>query len=333
MWLFWTPGVLALAAAAFLLARRLHAAREHAARLAARLAAVLAGREAGLAVWSPDGRLVACNPRFREFYPDVPLRPGLALEDLVRFTVTRGLVQVPEAEVEAWVQARLAGARAAACDVVRTADGRWLEIRVGPSGGGETLMLYADVTVAHEAAAALAERDAQLDGRAADLALLQAALAAAGGAGSFEAAARQINEQVCCWAGWPVGHAWRAADGGAALAPCPGTLVIDGDGFEPLRAALGAERPVRGEGLAGRVLQTGRVVWVANIESDPTFPTERRASMPGIRGACGVPIRRGEQVVAVLEFLAREQLVPADATARLLESVGRALGAVPERRG
>ncbi len=323
------PGVLALAATAFLLARRLHAARDHAARLGARLAAVLAGRAAGLAVWRADGRLAACNPRFREFYPDLPLRPGLALEDLVRATVTRGLVQVPEAEVEAWVQARLAGARAEACDVVRTADGRWLELRVAPSGGGETLLLYTDVTAAHEAAAALAERDAQLDGRAAELALLQAALAAAAEAGSFEAAAQRINELVCRWAGWPVGHAWRAADGGAALAPCPATLVVDGDGFEPLRAALAAERPARGEGLAGRVLQAGRVVWVANAESDPTFPAARLASMPGIRGACGVPVERSGQVVAVLEFLAREQLVPAESTTHLLEGVGRALGSVP----
>ena len=326
MWLFWIPGALALAAAVFLLARRVHVAREHAARLGGRLAAVLAGRAAGLAVCSPAGRLVACNPRFREFYPDMPLRPGLELEDLVRATVTRGLVQVPEDEVEAWVQARLAGARAAVCDVVRTADGRWLEMRIGPSDGGETLLLYTDVTAAREAAAELAARDAQLDGRAADLALLQAALAIAGEAGSFEAAARRINERVCRWAGWPVGHVWRAADGGAALAPCPEALVTDGDGFGPLRAALAAERPARGEGLAGRVLQAGRVVWVANAESDPTFPAERRASMPGIRGACGVPVRRGEQVVAVLEFLAREQLVPGEAAARLLESVGRALG-------
>ena len=329
MWLFWMPGVLALAGAAFLLARRLHGAREHAARLAARLAAVLAARAAGLAVWRADGRLTACNPRFREFYPDLPLRPGLALEDLVRATVTRGLVQVPEAEVEAWVQARLAGAREAACDVVRTADGRWLELRIGPSDGGETLLLYTDVTAAHEAGAALAERDAQLDGRAAELELLQAALAIAGAAASFEAAARGINERVCGWAGWPVGVAWRAADGGGALAPCPAALVIDGDGREPLRAALAAERPARGEGLAGRVLQAGRVVWVANAESDPTFPAARRASMPGIRGACGVPVRRGEQVVAVLEFLAREQLAPAESTTRLLDSVGRALGTAP----
>ncbi len=333
MWLFWTPGVLALAAAAFLLARRLHAARDHAARLGARLATVLAGRAAGLAAWSADGRLLACNPRFREFHPDLPLRPGLALEDLVRATVARGLVQVPEAEVEAWVQARLAGARAETCDVVRTADGRWLEMRIGPSDGGETLMLYTDVTAAHEAAAALAERDAQIDGRSAELALLQAALAIATEADSFEAGARLINERVCGWAGWPAGFAWRVVDDGSALEACPETLVVDDENLQPLQAALAAERPARGEGLAGRVLQAGRVVWVPNTESDPTFPAARRTSLPGLRGACGVPVVRGAQVVAVLEFLAREQLVPSEATTRLLEGVGRALGTVPERRG
>lgn len=337
MWLFWTPPLLALAAAAWLLARRLRDAREHAARLAARLAAVLAGAGAGLAVWSAGGRLVACNPRFREFYPDVPLEPGLELEDLVRFTVTRGLVQVADEQADAWVRARLDGARGGSRDVVRAADDRWIEMRFAPSDRGETLMLYADVTAAQEAGAALAERTAQLERRTADVDLLQRALDAAGEAGSFDAAARRINALVCRWAGWPAGHAWRVTSDGAALAPRPATLVLDGggaldeDGCALLRAALAAERPRRGESLAGRVLHAGRIVWVANTESDPTYTAARRARMPGIRGACGVPIRRGGKVVAVLEFLSREQLAPAERATRLLESVARILGAAPER--
>ena len=336
MWLFWMPPLLALAAATWLLARRLRAARGHAARVAARLAAVLAGAGAGLAVWNAGGRLVACNPRFREFYPDVPLEPGQDLEDLVRFTATRGLVQVADEQVDAWVRARLDGARAGLRDVVRAADGRWIEMRLGPSGGGETLMLYTEVTEAQEAGAALAARTAQLERRAADLDLLQRALDAAGEAGSFDAAAQRINALVCRWAGWPAGHAWRVASDGAALAPRPATLALDGggaldeDGCALLRAALAAERPRRGEGLAGRVLHAGRTVWIANTESDPTYSAARRASMPGIRGACGVPIKRGEQVVAVLEFLSREQLAPAERSTRLLESVARILGAVPD---
>ena len=73
-----------------------------------------------------------------------------------------------------------------------------------------------------------------------------------------------------------------------------------------LRAATGgAGGRAAGAGRGPRRARAadGRVVWVANVESDPTFPAARLASMPGIRGACGVPVKRGEQVVAVLDLL------------------------------
>ena len=101
------PPVLAIG----LLARRLHQARAHAARVEARLAAVLAAAGSGLSVWTAEGRLAACNARFRELYPGVPIKPGLELEDLLRLTAARGLVQVAEDDTEAWVQARLTGVR------------------------------------------------------------------------------------------------------------------------------------------------------------------------------------------------------------------------------
>lgn len=334
MSLVWTLLALALAlgAVAAALARRLHAARGHAARLGSRLASVLAGDSVGLAVWNAAGRLVACNPRFRDFYPGTPLRPGLEMEDLLRFTAARGLIQAPDDQVESWVGARLAGLREASRDVVRTADGRWLDIRIAPSDHGEVLMLYVDVTGARDAGAALADRDRELASRTADRDLLQRALDAASAAGSFESAARQVNGLVCRWAGWPVGHAYRAApDGSRRLDPVPEAAAIDGDDFEPLRPALARERPSAGDGLAGRVMQSGRVIWVANVESDPTFSAERRASMPGIRGACGVPVTCGTQAAAVLEFLSREPLVPSDSATRMLAAVGRILGSVLDR--
>ena len=322
----WAVLTLTLGAVAALLARRLHAARDHASRLGARLATVLAGDSVGLAVWNAGGRLVACNPRFREFYPETPIRPGLEIEDLLRFTATRGLVQAPEDQIESWVGARLNGVREASRNVVRTADGRWLDMRIGPTDHGEILMLYADVTDVHDAGAALVDRDRQIENRAADLDLLHGAIDATSAARSFDSAVRQVNRLICRWAGWPVGHAHRAAlDRDRRLDPMPEALVTDGDDIEPLRAALA--------GLAGRVVQSASVVWVANVESDPTFSAERRGRMPGIRGACGVPVTCGTQVVAVLEFLSREQLVPSEPASRLLGSVGRILGAMPGRRG
>ena len=97
----------ALAVTVGLLAWRLRATRAEAATAGARLAAMLESFSAGLAVWSPEGRLTACNGRFREFYPAVELKPGLEYEDFVRYAATRAIVLVPEAEIDAWIEARL----------------------------------------------------------------------------------------------------------------------------------------------------------------------------------------------------------------------------------
>lgn len=314
-----------------LLARRLHQARERTARVEARLAAVLATAGSGLSVWTAERRLAACNDRFRELYADVPIKPGLELEDLLRFTATRGLVQVPDDETEAWVQARLAAVREGAHTVVRTAAGGWLEMRAAPVDGGETLLLYTDITDAEETRGELAERTRRLAARTADLELLDDVLAAVA-ACPFEPAVARVIGHVCAWADWPVGRAWRVAGGDPPRCePLPEALVVRGAEYEPLRPLLADEPAADGDSLAVRAVRAGRVVWVANVEGDPAFQGDGRHALPGIRGACAVPIKRGQDLVAVLEFLSPNQLVPAEAATRLLDSVGLVLGAAAGR--
>ena len=317
------PPVLAIG----LLARRLHQARAHAARVEARLAAVLAAAGSGLSVWTAEGRLAACNARFRELYPGVPIKPGLELEDLLRLTAARGLVQVAEDDTEAWVQARLAGVREGQRAVVRTAAGRCLELLAAPVDGGETLLLYTDVTEAEETRGALAEQGRQRDRLAADLDLLRGAADAAGAGETFEATAARVVALVCAWSGWPAGRAWRVAGDPPRCEPLPGALVVNGADYEPLRPLLADASAADGDSLAARAVRSSRVVRVANVAADPAFTAGGRPALPGIRGACAVPVRRGQQVVAVIEFLSAEQLAPSEAAERLLESAALMLGA------
>ena len=321
-----------LAVVLFLVARRLYQARARVERLESRLASVLVRGETGLSVWSSEGRLVACNARFREFYPDVPIKHGLELEDLVRFTVTRGLVQVPEDEIESWVNERLAGMYQPRHDVARTADGRWLAFDIGPTNHGEILMLYTDVTDTHDAGTRRDELVAQVGARSAELDLLLRVVEISGHAGTFASAAQPIIGVVCEWTGWPEGHAYRVDLDTDQVEPIRDTLQAGNDAFASLRTALADERPHAARDLVGRVLRSGRVVWVAHVDSDPTFSGERREIMKGVRGACGVPVTSGDRVVAVLEFLSREPLVPVPSQAALLEAIGTILGWVSDRR-
>lgn len=317
----------ALVGALFLVALRLHQSRERVGQVQARLASVLGRNSTGLSIWSSDGRLVACNERFREFYPDVPINRGLEFEDLVRFTVTRGLVQVPDDEVESWVTTRLAGRNEPTHDVVRTAEGRWLAVDVGPTDHGEMLMLYTDVTERRDAEIGIVELTAQVRAREAEGDLLLGVVEATSGADSFESAARRLVDLVCDWAGWPVGHAYRVDAEASLVFPLPETRRTS-DAFASLQTAWDDVTPRPAEDLVGRVLQTGRVVWVASLQSDPTFSAEQRAIMTNIRGACGVPIARGGRVVGVLEFLSPEPLVPSPSQTALLRAVGEILGSV-----
>ena len=322
--------VVSLMAALALVARRLHTTRERLDRMESRLAAVLEGSDAGLAVWDPDGRLMASNERFREFYPTVQLKPGLVFEDLTRFTATRGLIQLPEDQIETWVEERLAGFGDVGHDLVRTSDGRWLEIDTRPTGSGEVLLLYTDTTHVREAEAALSDRSERLTRKAADLALLTDAIRIASTEMTPESATAAVVELVCAWAAWPVGYAYRVSGPGddLVLDPMPAWFA-DADVLDTcpgLRAMVEQRRLKRGEGTAGRALYTGRVSWIPNVAVDPSVGTEARSAMAGIRGACAVPVKHGDAVVVVLEFLARQQLVPDPSATRLLEATAETLG-------
>ena len=326
------PVAFVLVAALALVARRLNTTRERLDRLESRLAAVLEASDAGLAVWDPDGRLLVCNKRFREFYPTVQLKPGLVFEDLTRLTATRGLVQMPEDQMETWVDARLAGFGDVGHDRLRTSDGRWLQIDMRSTGSGEVLLLYTDTTHLLEIEATLSDRSEQLARQSADLTLLIDAIRIASMETSPESATAAVVALVCVWAAWPVGYAYRVSgpSDDLMLDPMPAWFA-DADAVQTcpgLRTMVEQRRVKRGEGPAGRALDTGRVSWIPHVAVDPAIEPETRSAMAGIRGACAVPVKHGDAVVVVLEFLAREQLVPDPSATRLLEAVAGTLGRV-----
>ena len=319
-----------LAALLALVARRLQTTRVRLDRMESRLASVLEGSDAGLAVWDPNGRLVACNKRFREFYPTVELKPGLVFEDLTRFTATRGVIQLPDDQVETWVEARLDAFAKGGHDLLRTSDGRWLDVDTRPTGSGEVLLLYTDTTDVRETEASLSDRSKRLERQAVDRALLTDAIRIGSTATTPGSAMAAVVALVCAWAAWPVGYAYRVSGRGddATLVPIPAWCAEPdaGETFSGLRAIVEERQLKAGEGIAGRTLYTGRVSWVPNVAVDPSIDAEVLDRMTGIRGACAVPVRYEDTVVAVLEFLARDQLVPDPSMTHLLEATAEMLG-------
>lgn len=313
------------------LAWRLRAVRASEVRARARLAALLAGDRAGLAVWDAGGRLAACNERFREFYPAVTLKPGLEFEDLVRYTATRAVVVLPEAEIDAWIAERLERRGEPAAETRRTPDGRWLEIRTRPTEQGETLLVLADVTAARTAASGPAVPESSASGPAA-VGLLQEAMALGREAVSFHQAVRELTRRLAEWGGWDAGAAYLApADGGGALVSTGVWHVGDGRAVPAeTRAALDACCGDAEDHVLRRAV-SGESTWVANVAVDPRLSDARRTALGSLRSVHAVPVASRGQVVAVLELFAAAPTAPDPARERLAAAAAGELAHVFER--
>lgn len=161
------------------------------------------------------------------------------------------------------------------------------------------------------------------------LLLMQRAAMAANESSDLERAAGLVVSQVCAHVGFEVGHLYVVSEGRllpARLAPSAanrhGGLL---DFLDCL--SLGP-----GEGLAGRVLLTGKPAWVTDIAAVEPLPWSDEASELGFKAAVAVPVLVGREVAAVLEFFAESARGPDDALVDVLGCVGSQLGRVVERR-
>lgn len=316
-----------------LLAWRLRATRAEAAAAGARLAALLESLSAGLAVWSAEGRLTACNGRFREFYPDVELKPGLEYEDLVRYAATRAVVLVPEAGIEAWVEERVARFGRSAVETLRTPNGRWIEVRTFPAAGGVTLLLHIDVSAARAEAAATTGGAEDAATRSAELRLLHDALAVGRERPAFHQAAREILRAAGEWGGWHAATVYVAkADGSGGLVSTGVWYVSDEGAMPPsARAAVDACCDEGGDDVVRSAVSAAAPLWIGSLAVDPRLSDARRAALEGVRSLSVVPVTSEGRVVAAAEFFARSPL-PRDASQeRTLAAAVDQLGRVLER--
>ncbi len=88
----------------------------------------------------------------------------------------------------------------------------------------------------------------------------------------------------------------------------------------------------RGEGLPGRILESGEPAWITNVQVDPNFPRNKLARNLGVKGAFGFPVKIGDEIVAVLEFFSNQALAPDDGLLEIMRNVGAQLGRVFERK-
>lgn len=164
-----------------------------------------------------------------------------------------------------------------------------------------------------------------------DVQLLQRVTFAANATSDVEIALTRAIGEICRTVGWPVGHAYVIdPEDRDRLVPTDRWHLAD-PSFEPFRQVTAGTAFVRGNGLPGRVLETGDPDWVTDVVRDDNFPRSESAQEVGLRTAMAFPVLSGDRVEAVLEFYDGERAEPDVAMLELMGSIGTELGRVFER--
>ncbi len=112
--------------------------------------AALEASGVALALFTDEGRLLACNARLMALFPDAAQRllPGAKFDDLIRAISRSTQLALPDAPARAtWAQARVAArGRAASPAVAPMVGDRWVEISERRAGAGAFALAFEDVT-------------------------------------------------------------------------------------------------------------------------------------------------------------------------------------------
>ena len=163
--------------------------------------------------------------------------------------------------------------------------------------------------------------------------LLQRIAVVANESESVREAMQTALELVCSHTGWPVGHVYMPSeDASGELTPTDIWHLDDPALHERFRALTRSIVLLSGQGLPGRVLETGRAEWIRDIRADPGFIRVALARDLGIRSALAFPVHAADETIAVLEFFANEPEEPDAEMIDLMEGVGSQLGEVLRRK-
>jgi PAS domain S-box-containing protein len=186
--------------------------------------------------------------------------------------------------------------------------------------------IFRDITERKRAEDALRQKTAFVQ-------LLQEVAVAANESVTLADAMQTCLTRVCAHTGWPVGHAYvLVADSTGKLAPTTIWHLDKPEQFAMFRKVTERTHLTPGVGLPGRVLASGKPVWVMDVTEDANFPRAKAATDIGVRAAFGFPVVVGAEVVAVLEFFSDKAVEPDESLLAVMAHIGTQLGRVVERK-
>lgn len=148
---------------------------------------------------------------------------------------------------------------------------------------------------------------------------------------SLDEAASGLLQVVCENMHWEVGTLWRV-DQSAGVLRCVEQWHVPSFDAGEFRAFTTSITFAPGQGMPGRVWQTGEPFWVSNLVADPAFPRGIIGIKYGLTGAFGFPIRLNDEVLGVIDFFGTEMPPLDDEMNRMFSAIGSQIGQFIERK-
>ena len=142
---------------------------------------------------------------------------------------------------------------------------------------------------------------------------------------SSDVAAMRILEALCVSQGWDLAVKWEINSEDNLLEFSTAWGAPDGSTEAMIQDSMGVTL-ARGVGLAGRVWQEGRPIWIADLEAAPPGPRIDAALRHSMVSGWAVPVRVGNKVLAILEFYCHFLLREDQEAIAAIETVAASLG-------
>lgn len=148
---------------------------------------------------------------------------------------------------------------------------------------------------------------------------------------TFSEATVKILAAICKALDWQIGALWKV-DEHANFLQCQEVWKVFPDQFTEFESITRMLTFAPGVGLPGRVWHTGSPVWIADVTTDSNSPRRLHASVAGLHGAFGFPIKIGSEVVGIFEFFSHKSYQPDDNFLELIADIGVKIGQFAQRK-
>lgn len=131
---------------------------------------------------------------------------------------------------------------------------------------------------------------------------------------------------------WPIGHAYFVREGENGHFASSNVWSVDQS--EPFQGFQDATKEIHlslSAGLPGRILAGRKPIWMMDLANPATFPRAPYALKAGLRHGFGFPVFVDQEIVAIMEFFSREEMVPSPEFETLMSQIGIQLGRAFER--